>query len=82
MAQYIRHEPDPGDPGALLVRFLPGEIMILRGPEREAFLRKIDDLDPPPKAPGERRPSSPRVTLHEDMPEASATRPRRKRRRV
>jgi hypothetical protein len=81
MAQYIRHEPDQGDPGALLVRFLPGEIMILRGPEREAFLRKIDDLDPPPKAPGERRPSSPRVTLHEDMPE-SAIRPRRKRRRV
>jgi hypothetical protein len=85
MAHYIRHEPAPDDPGTLHVRFLPGETMALRGPERDAFLRRIDEMDPPPTARGrgERGPksASPRVTVHEDLP-APVIRPRQKRRRV
>jgi hypothetical protein len=84
-SHYIRHQPAPDEPDALEVRFLPGEVLILRGAERAAFLRRFDDLDPPDSSGGGRvtDPRGRGPGLLEDLtpgaiPPAKSTRRRRR----
>jgi hypothetical protein len=79
-SHYIQHRPAPDEPAALEVRLLPGEILILRGAERDAFLRRFDELDPPASAKANHL-ALPPGKVEDLMPPAAPRPTRRKTRR-